>query len=182
MACSRLEPDELRRGGVVIRIMTKTALLVALGLALLVLGPGPGWAETLEVVQPNQYLYPDPDFAGSPVGAVPPGSRVQVVRQAGDWYKVNYQGLEGWIHRQAFPPPPPKAGGLNLPGLLFGAPAKETTRDEAALAGKGFTPEVESGYRQKHPDLNFAGVDKVESFKVNPVKLDSFIKEGGLNP
>jgi hypothetical protein len=157
-------------------------VLLALGLALLVLGPGPGWGETLEVIQPNQSLYPDPDFAGAPVAAVPAGARVQVVRQAGDWYKVDYHGMEGWIHRQAFPAPPPKGGGLSLPGLLFGAPAKETTSDEAALAGKGFTPEVESGYRQKHPDLNFAGVDKVETFKVNPAKLDAFIKEGGLNP
>ena len=32
--------------------------------------------------------------------------------------------------------------------MLFGAPVKETGSDEAALAGKGFTPEVEAGYRQ----------------------------------
>jgi len=155
--------------------------LLALGLALLLLGPGTGWGETLEVIQPNQSLYPDPDFAGAPVGAVPAGSRVQVIRQAGDWYKVDYQGIQGWIHRQAFPAPKAQSG-FNLPGVLFGAPAKETTSDEVALAGKGFTPEVESGYRQKHPELNFAGVDQVESFKVNPGKLDAFIKEGGLNP
>jgi hypothetical protein len=155
--------------------------LLALGVALLLLGPGPAWGETLEVIQPNQYLYPDPDFAGTPVGAVPQGSRVQVVRQAGDWYKVDYQGMEGWIHRQAFPAPRPGSK-FSLPGLLFGAPAKETTSDEVALAGKGFTPEVESGFRQKHPELNFAGVDRVESYKVTPAKLDAFIREGGLNP
>jgi hypothetical protein len=156
-------------------------LLVALGLALLVLGPGTGWAETLEVTQPNQYLYPDPDFAGTPMGAVPAGSRVQVIRQAGDWYKVNYQGMEGWLNRQAFPTPQ-AAPKFSLPGLLFGAPVKETSSDEVALAGKGFTPEVESGYRQKHPELNFAQVDRVETFTVNPAKLDAFIKAGGLNP
>ena len=157
-------------------------VLAALGLALLLLGPGPGWGETLEVVQPDQFLYPDPDFAGTPMGAVPQGSRVQVVRQAGDWYKVNYQGMEGWLHRQAFPAPKAQPSGLNLPGLLFGAPAKQTSSDEAALAGKGFTPEIESGYREKHPEVNFAQVDKVETFKVNPAKLEAFIKEGGLTP
>ncbi len=156
-------------------------VLLALGLALFLLGPAAVRAETLEVVQPNQYLYPDPDFAGSPMGAVPQGSRVQVERQAGDWYKVKYQGMEGWLHRQAFPAPKPQSG-FNLPGLLFGAPVKQTSSDEVALAGKGFTPEVESGYRQKHPELNFAQVDRVETFKVNPTKLESFIREGGLNP
>jgi hypothetical protein len=161
----------------------KSALwLSTLMLALALLGPGTVWGETLEVIQPNQYLYPDPDFAGTPMGAVPEGSRVQVLRQAGDWYKVNYQGMEGWLNRQAFPAPKTPPSGLNLPGLLFGAPVKQTSSDEVALAGKGFTPEVESGYRQKHPELNFAQVDRVETLKVNPAKLDAFIREGGLNP
>jgi hypothetical protein len=156
-------------------------VLAALGVALWLLGTGAARAETLEVVQPNQFLYPEPNFASSPGGAVPEGSRVQVISQAGDWYKVEYQGMQGWLHRQAFPAAKPQSG-LSLPGLLFGAPVKQTSSDEVALAGKGFTPEVESGYRQKHPELNFAQVDRVETFKVNPTKLESFIREGGLNP
>jgi hypothetical protein len=71
---------------------------------------------------------------------------------------------------------------LNLPGLLTGTPVKQTSSDEAALAGKGFTPEVESGYRAKHPEMNFAQVDKIESFKVDSATLQSFIKEGDLKP
>jgi hypothetical protein len=179
------QPNEGQKGGFVSRPVTRkkaAGVLAALGLALLLLGPGTGWGETLEVVQPNQYLYPDPDFAGAPMGAVPEGSRVQVIRQAGDWYKVDYQGMQGWLNRQAFPAPKPQGSGLNLPGLLFGAPVKQTSSDEAALAGKGFTPEIESGYRQKHPELNFAQVDRVETLRVSPPKLDAFIKEGGLNP
>ena len=34
---------------------------------------------------------------------------------------------------------------LNLPGLITGTPVQQTSSDEVALAGKGFTPEVESG-------------------------------------
>jgi hypothetical protein len=71
---------------------------------------------------------------------------------------------------------------LNLPGLITGTPVKQTSSDEAALAGKGFTPEVESGYRAKHPEMNFAEVDKVETFKVDPATLQAFIKEGDLKP
>jgi hypothetical protein len=71
---------------------------------------------------------------------------------------------------------------LNLPGLLTGTPAKETSSDEVALAGKGFTPEVESGYRAKHPEMDFAQVDKVESYKVDSATLQAFIKEGDLKP
>jgi hypothetical protein len=71
---------------------------------------------------------------------------------------------------------------LNLPGLLTGTPVKQTSSDEAALAGKGFTPEVESGYRAKHPEMNFAQVDTVESYKVDPATLQAFIKAGDLKP
>jgi hypothetical protein len=73
-------------------------------------------------------------------------------------------------------------GQLSLPGLITGTPAKQTSSDEVALAGKGFTPEVESGYRAKHPEMDFAQVDKVESFKVNPATLQAFIQEGDLKP
>jgi hypothetical protein len=71
---------------------------------------------------------------------------------------------------------------LNLPGLLTGTPAKQTSSDEAALAGKGFTPEVESGYRAKHPEMDFAQVDKIEGFTVDSAALQAFIKEGDLKP
>lgn len=74
------------------------------------------------------------------------------------------------------------AQGLNLPGLLTGTPVKQTSSDEVALAGKGFTPEVETGYRSKHPEMDFAQVDKIETFKVDPATLQAFIKEGDLKP
>jgi uncharacterized protein YgiM (DUF1202 family) len=127
-------------------------------------------------------MYPDPDFAGTPIATVPQGAEVTVQQKSGDWYKVEYQGKSGWLNRAAFPAAgtAPKGGGL--PGLLFGAPVKETSSDEAALAGKGFTPEVESSYRQSHPEAKFAEVDKVEAFRVDAGKLQAFIKEGGLTP
>jgi len=154
--------------------------LLVMGLAALLVGAGSGWGETLTVSQPNQSLYPAPDFASAPIAPVPVGSQVSVVSQSGDWYQVDFQGQQGWLHRQAFPQA--KGPKFNLPGMLFGAPVKETKSDEVALAGKGFTPEVEASYRQSHPEMKFAEVDRVEAFQVNHAKLQSFIKEGGLNP
>jgi len=156
---------------------------LTLALLALLLLPGIARGETMKVTQPNQSLYPDPDFAGAPIATVPQGADVNVQQQSGDWYKVEYQGKSGWMNRQAFPAPAPAAGSkFNLPGMLFGAPVKETSSDEAALAGKGFTPEVESTYRQKHPEAKFAEVDQVEAYRVDPAKLQAFIKEGGLKP
>jgi hypothetical protein len=155
--------------------------VLILGVLLGLLLPGVGWGEVLKVAQPNQSIYPDPDFASTPVAPVPVGAEVNVEHQAGDWYKVEYQGKTGWINRQAFPAPA-SGSQFSLPGLLFGSPVKQTSSDEVALAGKGFTPEVESSYRTKHPEMNFAQVDRIEGFRVDPAKLQTFIKEGDLKP
>lgn len=79
-------------------------------------------------------------------------------------------------------PTPGQSQILNLPGLITGTPVKQTSSDEVALAGKGFTPEVESGYRAKHPEMDFAQVDKIETLKVDSAALQAFIKEGDLKP
>ena len=155
--------------------------LLALTLAALLLGPGVALGQNLKATQSTQSLYSDPNFASTPLTSVPGGAEVNVVSQSGDWYQVEYQGKTGYLHRQAFPQAqtPSKFG---LPGLLFGAPVRETKSDEVALAGKGFTPEVESSYRQQHPEMKFAQVDQVEAFQVDEGKLKAFIQEGGLKP
>jgi len=162
----------IRRGG----------WLLVLAAALMLALAGGAWGETLKVSQANQSLYPEPDFASTPLAKVPVGAAVQVVSRKGDWYQVNYAGSTGWMHRQAFPAAAGPGRFGALPGLLFGQPVKETTSDEVAMAGKGFTPEVEASYRQKHPEANFAQMDKVEAFRVDDAQLQAFVKEGGLTP
>ncbi len=154
---------------------------LTLGLALLLLGAGMAGAAAMTVSQANQSLYPEPNFAAAPIVAVPVGAQVNVLQQTGEWFQVEYQGKTGWMHRLAFPQAQ-AAPKFNLPGMLFGGPVKEAKSDEVALAGKGFSPEVESGYRQKHPEMNYAMVDKVEAFRVDDATLKTFIQEGGLNP
>ncbi len=152
--------------------------LLLLCMAALLAGSGPGMAETLKVERADMQLYQDPNFASPSLGPVPVGAEVSVLSRSGDWVQVNYQGKTGWLHKLAFPQGP----GVSLPGLLTGGPVRETKSDEVALAGKGFTPEVEAGYRQKNPSLNYAQVDQIETFRVNPGQLAAFIQEGGLTP
>lgn len=161
--------------------------LLVMGLCLLFLllvgwwvGSGVGLAETLKVERSGMQLYESPNFGSTPLGSVPSGTEVAVLSRSGDWVQVTYQGKTGWLHKIAFPQT--KAPGKLMPGLLTSAPVRETKSDEVALAGKGFTPEVEAGYRQKNPSLNYAQVDQVERFQVNPTELAAFIKEGGLTP
>lgn len=155
------------------------AALTALAVAAFLAWAGPGWSRSLTVSQPNQQLYSQPSFTSAPVAPVPQGAQVNLVRQEGDWYNVAFQGKTGWLHQAAVAAGAPSPGGM--PGLLTARPVREAKSDEVALAGKGFTPEVEAGYRQKNPGLNYAQVDAVERFQVDPAKLSAFLKEGGLN-
>jgi hypothetical protein len=166
----------------------RPAFLSGPGLWLLLLLLVAGWwagsglvlAETLKVERPDMQLYEGPNFGSASLGSVPVGAEVDVLSRSGDWVQVNYQGQKGWLHKLAFPQA--QGSGFKLPGLLTGGPVQETKSDEVALAGKGFTPEVEASYRQKNPSLNYAQVDEVERFRVSPTQLAAFIKEGGLTP
>lgn len=133
-------------------------------------------AQTFKVVQANQQLFAGPSFTAQPLGTAPEGAEVKVIQQSGDWYQVEYQGKSGWLHQQAF-------GGakkVDLSRLLQGKAVPASRTDEVALAGKGFTPEVEADFRRKHPNLSYDLVDKVETFGVSPGELQAFIQEGGL--
>jgi hypothetical protein len=151
-------------------------VLVLLGLAVLWAAPGAGLAQASRAVQSKQQLYAAPNLSAEVLGTVPEGSEVRLVQQTGDWYQVEYQGQQGWLPQQAF-----GAGKkFDMSNLLKGKAVQESKTDEVALAGKGFTPEVEASYRKKHPNLNFALVDQVEKIEVSPGQLQAFIREGGL--
>ncbi|MGQ9655909.1 MAG: SH3 domain-containing protein [Thermodesulfobacteriota bacterium] len=156
-------------------------LLAALGLAFLLGMPRSTHGQALRVSLDHQLLYSSPDFASPPVGRVPLGSLVNLVQQEGDWMQVEHQGTVGWIHRTSLSQP--GTGGPRTPLIDVPSPVRTTTSsDEVALAGKGFTPEVEAGYRQRYPKMKYDLVDKVEAFQVDEGRLQSFIREGGLKP
>jgi hypothetical protein len=154
-------------------------LFLLVGLAA---GLGTGMAETLKVERANTQLYESPNFGSRPLGSLPAGAEVAVLSRSGDWVQVNYQGKSGWVHKTSIAQAPAGRPGLALPGMLTGGPVRQTKSDEVALAGKGFTPEVEAAYRQKNPGMNYAMVDQVERFQVDPGQLAAFIREGGLTP
>jgi hypothetical protein len=151
-------------------------VIVLLGLAVFLAAPGAGLAQASKMVQSKQQLYAAPNLSAEVLGTVPEGTEVKIVQQSGDWYQVECQGQQGWLPQQAF-----GAGKkFEMSNLLKGKAVQETKTDEVALAGKGFTPEVEAGYRKKHPNLNFALVDQVEKLEVSPGQLQAFMREGGL--
>jgi hypothetical protein len=54
--------------------------------------------------------------------------------------------------------------------------------DELALAGKGFSKQVENEFKGKNPKINYAWVDRMEKFVVSEKQIKRFLKEGELSP
>jgi hypothetical protein len=89
--------------------------------------------------------------------------------------KILLREQKGWIHKSSL-----TSAKFNLRTIFVGTSSPSATHDEVALAGKGFTPEVEGGYKESHPEMNYALVDQIETYDVESDSLYDFIMRGGL--
>jgi hypothetical protein len=101
------------------------------------------------------------------------GERLSVTGRKGDWLLVSGKGVSGCIHKSAVEERNFAASGRN-------AATGGASSDEVSLAGKGFNPQVEAGYRKSGKDLNYAAVDEISLMTVSEKTLEPFIKQGGL--
>ena len=118
-----------------------------------------------------------PSFLGSVVAEVAYGDQVDVLDQQGDWLQVrSMRDQSGWIHQSALSKKRIvlKAGG--------DSPQVAASGEEIALAGKGFNSDVEAQYKKGHSELDYTWVDRMETFKVSPREMISFLKSGGVQP
>ncbi len=119
-----------------------------------------------------------PSFLGKIVARLYYGDRVYVIEEKGSWQRVGLSAgaAEGWIHASALTPKK----------IVLQAGDKDVqtaaSSDELALAGKGFNQQVESEFKAKNPNLDFAWIDKMETYVVSEKEMKQFLKNGGLSP
>lgn len=131
------------------------------------------FADTARVITKENAIRNDCKFFSPVKVKLKYNDEVEVISKEGDWFKVKYKDKTGCIHKSAV-----EEKSVSLSGV-FGS-KKQASSDEVALAGKGFNPQVESSYKNKHPEMNFNAVDSVEKYKVSEERLSKFIKDGGL--
>ena len=131
-------------------------------------------AATVKVITQEAVIRKDKRFFAPAVTRVPYGSVIQESGREGDWLRVSYQGKEGWIHVSAV-----QEQKFQFSSLA-GGKAQESSQDEVALAGKGFTPEVEKAFREKNPKMRYDLVNQVQSYKVDEQKVQTFLQVGNL--
>lgn len=113
-------------------------------------------------------------FLGAVVGTVAYGDRVTVVQTHAGWSEVSMAGKTGWIHESALTPKRVvmTAGAGDVRSGASG--------EEIALAGKGFSQEVEAEYKKQNQQLDYTWVDWMGQQTIGAAQRIQFLKQGGL--
>ena len=132
------------------------------------------FAATLKVITQDAVIRKDKRFFAPALVRAPLGASLQELGREGDWFRVSYQGKEGWIHKSAL-----QEQKFQLSSLA-GGKAEEASRDEVALAGKGFTPEVEKAFREKNPKMRYDLLNQVQAYQLDDQRIQAFLRAGNL--
>jgi hypothetical protein len=148
---------------------TGAALLALAGAA----GAAPAKGQKVTVQTLTAKLMKTPSFIGATTARLVRGEQLTFVEAQRDWYRVQAPGgASGWINKSAVVD---KAVALSTKP---GGGAGGATPDEVALAGRGFSKDVEEKYRSEHRDLDFSHVDAIEKLDVDTDALAAFAAEG----
>ena len=143
------------------------------GITLIAL-QGPVLATVMSVQVREGELRNRASFLGAVVAVLPYGEQVQVKREQGPWRYVEWRDETGWIHQTALTRERIvwEAGDRDLSGAA--------TQDELALAGRGFSAEVEGKFRRQYSEIDFRWVDYMGTLRKQPSELMAFLREGQL--
>ena len=94
------------------------------------------------------------------------GDEVTLIRDNGKWAEVRSGSQSGWV------------SSVSLTSRRVAASGAAITASEVAMAGKGFSREIELEYRKSGVD--FSAVDFMEGINVSSDDLLAFITEGRL--
>jgi len=105
------------------------------------------------------------------------GDRVTVEKEDHGWLQVREQrkGSQGWVHLSAL------TGKRIVLQAGEGDVEAVATGEELALAGKGFNRQVESSFKERNRQLDYAAVDRMETVVISSSLSQEFIRTGGLH-
>jgi SH3-like domain-containing protein len=106
-------------------------------------------------------------------GTVQYGAQVTVLQEKGRWVEIRTATqpvLTGWM----------PSGDLSARRIVVSGTSASATADELALAGKGFSAEVETEYKRS-ASMDYSAIDAMESQTVPGQVLYQFLQEGHLS-
>lgn len=131
-------------------------------------------ADTVTVITKENAIREYAKFFAPVKATVRYNDRLEALSMEGDWYKVKYGPSIGYIHRTAVEKRAVAAS------AAYSRKGSSVSQSEAALAGKGFNPQVEASYKRQHPEMRYNLVDSIERYPVADRDVAQFIVAGGL--
>ena len=132
-------------------------------------------AETVSVIVKKTSIREASQFFATTVSVAEYNDELTVLATEEDWLKVYKNGKEGWVHLSAV------TAIETVAPSATGEVSSDYSADEIALAGKGFSGQIEEQYRQDNPELNFDDVDEMEKTSVSRQKVIAFQEAGKLS-
>jgi uncharacterized protein YgiM (DUF1202 family) len=108
-------------------------------------------------------------FFAKTVGNLAYGAQVTILAVNGKWVQARSGSLTGWT----------ASANLSSKRVVAQGDNRSASASEMAMAGKGFSEEVEQEYKTGK-DLNYSAVDDLEKIGVADEDLLGFIDEGRL--
>jgi uncharacterized protein YgiM (DUF1202 family) len=135
-----------------------------------------GGSRIMYVATKNAELKSSTGFFADTVITLQYGDQVTVVQENSRWMEVKpakRPSVSGWI----------LANSLTAKRIISSGPGTSASADELALAGKGFSEEVEQAYKNRGgaSAANYAEIDAMEALTVPLQSLYDFLVEGHLN-
>lgn len=134
---------------------------------------------TMYVAVKNVELKSSAGFFSETIGILEYGEQVTVLKENGKWVEVRWtrrSSVTGWM----------ASAGLTTKRIVSNqgnnGRGSSASASELALAGKGFSAEVERSYQTASGGaaLNYSGVDALEALTVTGEELRLFLVEGHL--
>jgi hypothetical protein len=117
-----------------------------------------------------------PSFLARIVTNLHYGDQVATLNSSGDWTEISFGSVRGWMHNSAL-----TTGKISLQSGGKDAQVA-ASNEELALAGKGFSEQVEAAFKAKNPNLDYTWVNRMEAVNVSSDEMQRFLSEGGLTP
>lgn len=130
-------------------------------------------AEQLFVKIKSTQIRQRPQHYSAGIVSLREGDAVEALGSDAGWIKVRAGGKEGYLHESAVSSRQVKLRSDGIAG-------KGAQQSEVALAGKGFSPEVEKRFASERPSANFSAVDSMERLATPRAEVAKFIKDGRL--
>ena len=129
--------------------------------------------DTMYVAVKSAALKTSTGFFARTAGTLVYGAQITVLAVNGKWAQVRTvsgASLSGWT----------ASSNLTLKHIVVQGDTRSASAKELALAGKGFSQEVEQKYKTGK-DVNYDAVDALEKTAVSEQELLNFIEEGHLS-